>query len=237
MKRFLGLTVLAVTLIAICLQAASWQYDRHIKRSSYNSLIEANLDRPLLQETQLASLSVEDISWRKLQLTGYFQPEKEILVRNRYNNGEYGFGVVTLFRSNTGKNYWIDRGWAKAGPDAKTPPKTQRIDDRQVIILGRVHTDRIDRQIGGTLFAVPNGSGSSELKQWDNQEQIKTEPIYLDLIDASDKTLVPLNPTLVPGLSDGPHLAYTFQWIIFSLLVLFGYGLVIREDLKERRSG
>lgn len=88
MKRFLGLTVLAVILIAICLQAASWQYDRHVKRSTYNSLIEANLDRPLLQEAQLASLTIEDISWRELQLTGNFEPRKEILVRNRYNNGE-----------------------------------------------------------------------------------------------------------------------------------------------------
>jgi len=233
MKRFLGLTVLALILIAICLQAASWQYDRHVKRSTYNSLIEANLDRPLLQEAQLASLTIEDISWRELQLTGNFEPRKEILVRNRYNNGEYGFGVVTLFRSNTGRNYWIDRGWTKAGPDAKTPPKTQPVDDSQVTILGRIHTDRIDRQIGGTLFAVPSGNGSSELRQWDNQEQIKTEPIYLDLIDVDNQAFLPSNPTLIPALSDGPHLAYTFQWVIFALLVLFGYVLVIREDFKR----
>lgn len=233
MKRFLGLTVLAVILIAICLQAASWQYDRHVKRSTYNSLIEANLDRPLLQEAQLASLSIEDISWRELQLIGNFEPRKEILVRNRYNNGEYGFGVVTLFRSNTGRNYWIDRGWTKAGPDAKTPPKTQPVDNSQVTILGRIHTDRIDRQIGGTLFAVPSGNGSSELRQWDNQEQIKTEPIYLDLIAVDNQAFLPLSPTLIPALSDGPHIAYTFQWVIFALLVLFGYVLVIREDFKR----
>ncbi|HEY9275728.1 MAG: hypothetical protein RLY74_421 [Actinomycetota bacterium] len=233
MKRLIGLTALAIFLVAICLQAASWQYDRHMQRSSYNSLIEANIERPTLSEGQISNLDDKDLSWRELKLTGSFRPEFELLVRNRYQNGEYGFGVVTLFRSNSGRNYWVDRGWAKAGPDAKTPPITQEIDDSAVTILGRIHTDRIDRQVGGTLFAMPRGDGSSELRKWDNEGQIKTENIYLDLIEASN--FAPQFPTQLPPLSDGPHLAYTFQWLIFAILVIFGYGLVLREDFRDRQ--
>jgi len=40
--------------------------------------------------------------------------------------------------------------------------------------------------------------------------------------------------TALPELSDGPHLAYSFQWILFIFLVLFAWYLVIREDRKTQ---
>jgi cytochrome oxidase assembly protein ShyY1 len=235
MKRFLGLTILAVVLVGICGKAALWQYDRHLKRSEYNQLIESNINRPTLLEAEISSLNESDLAWRELKLSGTFQPQTEILIRNRYHNGEYGFGVITLFNSIAGKSYWIDRGWVKAGPDAKTPPKTQEITGEPVTIIGRIHTQRIDQQVRGTFFASPIGNGESELKNWDNQNSISSESIYLDLITGLPTKFTPDVPTELPVLSDGPHLAYTFQWVIFALLVLLGYFLILREDWRERR--
>ena len=234
MKKLFGISLLAILLIALCLRAAQWQYDRHLARSSFNALIEANIAKPQITETDLLEMNSQSVAWREVMLEGSFDPEREILVRNRYNNGQYGFGVVTLFISELGKKYWIDRGWVEPGPDAKTPPIVSKVNTQRVSITGRVRYENIEKQISGTVFAVPNSDGKSTLQKWNNSQSISTEDFYIDLIKSSNQTFDPENPTMLPELSAGPHLAYTVQWVLFAFFVLFGWFLVVREELRAR---
>ena len=50
----------------------------------------------------------------------------------------------------------------------------------------------------------------------------------------TSNNLNPDVPTLLPELSDGPHLAYSVQWILFAGMVLFGLYLVIREERRPQ---
>ena len=234
MKRFLGLTLLALILIALCLQGARWQFDRHEVRHAKNELIRANIARPIITESELTNAASNEVAWRKIELTGNFQPETEILVRNRYYQERYGFGVVTLFASASGKSYWVDRGWVPPGPDAMTPPIRKPVDSGLVTITGRVRVEDIENQIGGTVFALPGADGKSQLKNWNQQGSVDTEAVYIDLIEASDARFNPDAPVTLPALSDGPHLAYTFQWLLFAGFVIFGWFLVIREDRRAK---
>lgn len=235
MRRFLGLTFLALIFIALCLQGARWQFDRHEVRSAKNDLIRANIDRPGISESELAGVPIREIAWRKIELTGNFVPTTEILVRNRYYQERYGFGVVTLFQSVSGKSYWVDRGWVPPGPDALTPPVRKPVTSEVVTLTGRVRIEDIENQIGGTVFALPRADGSSQLKIWNKEGAVDTEAIYIDLIEASDPAFNPDAPVALPVLSDGPHLAYTFQWLLFAGFVVFGWFLVIREDRRAKR--
>jgi cytochrome oxidase assembly protein ShyY1 len=235
MKKIFGLTLLAILLMMLCVRAAQWQYERHVARSSFNALIEANIAKPPLSEDEILTSDKESVAWREIKLSGSFDPKREILVRNRYQNGQYGFGVVTLFISNSGKKYWIDRGWVAAGPNAQTPPKVSKVISEQIAISGRARYENIEKQISGTVFAMPNSDGKLTLQKWNSSEAITTENFYLDLISASDQKFNPQYPTLLPELSAGPHLAYTFQWALFALFVVFGWFLVVREELKARK--
>ncbi len=232
MKRVFGAGVLALILFALCLQGARWQFDRHEVRHSKNELIRENTQRPAITENQLANL--ENVAWRTINIAGRFIPDKEILVRNRYHEGQYGFGVITLFQSSSGKRYWVDRGWVIAGPDAQTPPKTKPIDGSEVEITGRVRVANIEAQVSGTVFAVPGEGGKRRLTKWDQESSLTTEPVYFDLLDSSRADFVPDVPTVLPELSDGPHLAYSVQWVLFAGMVLFGLYLVIREERKAQ---
>ena len=234
MKKILGVSLLAIVFIGICLRAADWQYARHQARSSFNSLIEANLDKPTLTENEIPELGKDAIAWRLIELKGSFDQQREILVRNRYNNGQYGFGVVTLFVSDSGRNYWIDRGWVEPGPDALTPPKVPTVDTQELTILGRARYGEIESQVSGTVFALPNPDGTVTLQKWNNSEGIETEAFYVDLISTSKKEFNPEFPTLLPELSAGPHLAYTVQWLLFAIFVLFGWFLIVREEIRTR---
>ena len=233
MRRFIAVTALAIGLIFGCIQGALWQFDRYQVRHANNELVRKNVALPTINETELTQLSQKEIAFRKVTLQGSFVPSKEILVRNRYHEGKYGFGVLTLFVSQAGKNYWVDRGWVIAGKDALTPPVVQPVTDEEVEITAYARMENLESQVRGSVIALP-GKTASQLQAWNSQQSISTEPVYLDLISASKESFTPTVPTLLPELSDGPHLAYSFQWVLFSFLVIFAWYLVIREDRKNQ---
>ncbi|MFM8897445.1 MAG: SURF1 family protein [Actinomycetota bacterium] len=231
MRRFLTVTLLAIGLIYGCVQGALWQFDRYEVRHAKNELIRNNISLPPLDEEALQSLQPSEIAFRKISVKGSFVPEKEILVRNRYFEGKYGFGVLTLFESENGKKYWVDRGWVIAGKDALTPPAVQPVTNENVLITAYARVENLESQVRGSVVALPS-KAASQLQAWNKEQAIQTEPIYFDLIEASNSSFTPSVPTSLPELSDGPHLAYSFQWVLFIFLVAFAWYLVIREDRK-----
>ncbi len=144
MSRLIAISTLALLLIFGCLQGALWQYERYEARHENNELIRKNvaISAPLL-EGELEGKGSSEIAWRNISLDGNFDPSKEFLIRNRYHEGKYGFGVITLFTSESGKRYWVDRGWVIAGRDAQTPPEIQRVDSLPIEISARVRTSDI----------------------------------------------------------------------------------------------
>lgn len=229
MRRFIAVTTLALALIFGCAQGALWQFDRYQVRHANNELIRKNTKLPALQETSLETLPQSRLAFRKIVLKGSFEPENEILIRNRYHEGRYGFGVLTLFKGVNGKKYWVDRGWVIAGKDAQTPPQIQAITNEPLEITAYARIENLESQVRGSVIALP-GKAASQLQKWNAEQAIQTEPIYFDLISVSNSTYNPTVPTSLPELSDGPHLAYSFQWILFIFLVVFAWFLVIRED-------
>ena len=98
MRRFVTITALALALIFGCFQGALWQYDRYQVRHANNDLIRNNVAKTLISESSLSSSKESEIAWRRIELVGAFDPSKEFLIRNRYHEGKYGFGVVTLLQ-------------------------------------------------------------------------------------------------------------------------------------------
>ena len=231
-RRIIGLALLAIVLILGCVRASIWQFDRYQVRHANNQLIERNLAKSAISETSLSG-NPTSIAWRTINISGNFIPEKEILIRGRYHQETYGYGVVTLFRSSSGKSYWVDRGWVRAGEDATTPPVTEKVTNEITTITARVRIEGLERQVAGALFALPQGNGVSTLQRWNQSQSTSTQSVYFDLVSSTNPKFTPKFPTEVPELSDGPHLAYSFQWLLFALFVAFGWFLVIREERRE----
>jgi len=97
-RKIATATILGIALIYGCIQGSMWQYDRYQVRHANNELIKDNTKKPSLTEAQLLNLGKNEVAWRLVELKGSFLPEKELLLRNRYHDGKYGFGVVTLFK-------------------------------------------------------------------------------------------------------------------------------------------
>jgi surfeit locus 1 family protein len=225
----------ALILVALCLWAAQWQFQRGIDRQDRNDRIEAQLTLPVLNIDKIPAKDnseIEKFEWRTVNANGVFKSDQQILLKNRYFEGKYGYEVLTRFSLSDGRFIWVDRGWVKAGKDARTAPEVTAVPKDAVTIVARV---RLDKSLPvGAFFALP-ASGTGMISKLNAQTGSASEGFYLDLISGSVSSLTPKAAAQVPELSDGPHLAYSFQWVFFAGLIIYGRILIRRGQILTRK--
>ena len=217
-------TIIALGLVVLCIWAANWQYTRGVDRHARNNVIEERIARSPIE---LSARDADPVNneWQSVSANGRFDPNQQILLRNRYSEGKYGYEVLTLFTSNSGEKFWVDRGWVQAGATATTPPEVTKVPEADVSITGRF---RLDSSLPrGSFFALP-GDGQGLVSELNAQSQLDTEKFYIDLLSGSDPSLTPAVPAQLPPLSDGPHMAYALQWLFFGGLIVYGRILIRR---------
>ncbi len=230
-------STVALLLIIGCLWASQWQYHRGVDRHQRNNLIEAQTMLPVVS-VEIASQSPVAHEWRKVKALGVFDPAQQILLRNRYFEGKYGFEVLTAFNTTNGEKFWVDRGWVQAGATAIEQPELPKLPNGEVRINGRLRLDTSLPQ--GNFFALPStGTGlisEANARSSNSKSGIDSE-FYLDLLNGSAPELTPEVPAQLPELSDGPHFAYALQWVLFAGLVIYGRYLIRREVLPRKELG
>ena len=227
-------TLVALLLIVGCLWAAQWQFHRGVVRHDRNSQINSHIDLPVVPLAKISD-SPESNQWQRVSVTGSFDSNRQILLRNHYSEGKYGFEVLTAFRSVDGKLFWVDRGWVQAGSTATQAPQLPAVAIGQVTIVGRMRLDTSLPQ--GNFFAIPTGNKGGLISEANAQSSNTSGGIdsdfYLDLLSGDRPELTPAVPAEIPELTDGPHFAYALQWLIFAGLVIYGRFLIRREVLTR----
>jgi cytochrome oxidase assembly protein ShyY1 len=223
-------SLVALALVAGCLFAAQWQFSRGANQSVTNKIIAANLDLPSLTMNEVENLDAVSNQWRKVTLQGSFSQDKQELVRNRYHEGKFGFEVLTLFTATNGENFWVDRGWVAAGPNAATPPTVEPVASGNLEIIARIRSENLSRQLQGSFFVTR--ATSEKPKSITKLQGVEANAYYLDLLGSPDGRVKPLTEIELPELSNGPHYAYGIQWLAFALLALIGRFLLFRETKR-----
>lgn len=218
---------IALILIALCLWAGQWQYHRGVDRHERNTEIKEQITKQVVSLNAISDLAIdpESSQWRLVRAIGEFDESQEILLRNRYFEGKYGFEVLTLFRTISGEKFWVDRGWVQAGDTALTKPKIISVPSGYVEIEGRI---RLDSSLPRGAFFAISSDGQGIVSKLNAQSQLETEKYYIDLQRGSVPQLTPIAPAQLPELSDGPHMAYALQWVFFAGLILYGRILIRR---------
>jgi surfeit locus 1 family protein len=217
-------TIVALAFIFLCLIAADWQYTRGVDRQARNNVIEERIARAPIDLTARDEV-LGNNEWQSMTTTGRFDSTQQILLRNRYWEGKYGYEVLTLFTSTSGEKFWVDRGWVQAGATATTAPVVTAVPNTEVSITGRF---RLDSSLPrGSFFALP-ASGEGLVSELNAQAKLDTEKFYIDLLSGSEASLTPAAPAQLPPLSDGPHKAYALQWLFFGGLIIYGRILIRR---------
>ena len=105
-------TIVALGLIILCLWAAQWQYHRGVDRHARNTLIVNHIALTPTQLTEVMSTPAR-YEWQSVTTTGEFDSKQQILLRNRYSDGVYGFEFGRRYTASIGYDNIMARGFER----------------------------------------------------------------------------------------------------------------------------
>lgn len=222
---------LALAVAAVCIRLGFWQLQRMEQRRELNAALSSALERPPLRlRDSLAAVAGRpgDFQFRRVRLRGYFDLEREVVLRGRARGGKPGVHLVAPFRLvGTDTAVLVNRGWVPS-PDAAT------LDPRE-------YRGAAGREVEGILLPAPSGSGGAvPLVKSVGGTRVRTYQ-RLDVGALASETPYPLLPLYVqalpsaqspadggplaeplPSLDEGPHLGYAIQWFSFAAIAVLG---------------
>ena len=76
--------------------------------------------KPLPLEEVVSNPVVHE--WKTVDVTGTFDVKNQILLRNRYFEGVYGFQLLTKFTDTQGKSFWVGLWLGEGGNECTYAP-------------------------------------------------------------------------------------------------------------------
>lgn len=223
--------LLVIAFITACWSLSQWQFDRQAEVVAKNKLIEANYNSA---PQEIGEVLLPDQPWksaleyRSVSVSGQYLPEQIFLVRNRPMNAYPGFLQLVAFRTDSGTVIWVERGWLPTGSISDTPDDIPQVDAkvRTLQLRLRPAEPELDRTApAGQLSSIYLGEISSKV-----DGDVYTQA-YGRLV--SESPALPTGEKIAkPSLSEGNHLSYALQWILFGLMAI---GAVLWTLVQERR--
>jgi surfeit locus 1 family protein len=176
------------------------------------------------------------MEWRKVIVTGQYDFENQVALRNQYHNNEYGYHLITPLLFDGGA-VLVDRGWIPA--EAASTAQDWRIYDEEgeVTVQGLIRLGQSKPALGGIADALPNDG--SKLEVWNNLdvEKMSAQVEYPILkvfiqpnVDETDSTPpIPYQPEI--ELTEGSHFGYAVQWFTFATILFLGYPFYLRKQV------
>lgn len=237
--------VLATLLVlgggALCIRLGIWQLDRLEQRRAFNAHIEKMWAAEPITLNGNPSQDLTMMEYRAVTVSGTFDFENQVALRNRYYQDEYGYHLLTPLLLADGSAVLVDRGWIPA--NGNDSPAAWRKYDRPgpVTIQGQIRLGQIKPDLGG----VPDPTLAPEqprLDSWNivNLDRIQEQVPYplLNVFvqpDPDSQDLVPpiaYQPTI--ELTEGSHFGYALQWFTYATILVVGYPFYVRRQIEEQ---
>ena len=238
-RRLLMHTAVVLAVVAM-VTAGFWQLHRLSERQDRNAAVTSRSELPVVEVQEL--LGIDDgydrgreIEFRGVRVTGVYQPEAQVLIRNRTHQGAAGYWVLTPLRLADGAVVAVNRGWIPHAAGTGASPADFTAPNSSVAVVGLARA---------TVTAT-------RLLQADPAQGVLTEMARPDLARLAQQIDGPLLPAYIqlqsqapppgdlpipvppPDLSEGSHLAYAVQWFIFATIAAIGYPLILRRQTNK----
>ena len=228
-------TLLVLLGTAVCVRLGIWQLDRLEGRRAFNSQVVSMQAMTALDLNSGNFDSVESMEWRAVTVTGEYDFENQIALRNQYYRDQYGYHLLTPLLT-SGTAVLVDRGWIPADGNS-VPSDWRRYDEvGEVKVTGQIRLGQAKPAFGGVADALP--ADGSPLWVWNNAdiENIARQMPYpiLNIYiqpntdDGDTEPPIPFQPEI--ELTEGPHFGYALQWFTFATLLFFGYPFYLRKQ-------
>ena len=234
-RRWLTALAVAAILAVACVFLGRWQWHRHEDKAAKAARINSHyLASPVplsaAMPTPDANLPRAE-EWTVVTTTGRYADQGLMLVRNRPNNGVFGYEVVVPLELANGSSLLVDRGWIPNGQSASEPSAVPAAPAGEITVTGwlRVGEPSLGRQL-------PTGQlASINLAEAGAQTGASLYGAYLIMrgeagaqgqAGTPSKQVARPLALASPDTDEGPHLAYALQWWLGApvgfVLVFFG---------------
>lgn len=233
--RWVALAVFVVTLVIAFVNLGYWQLDRLEQRRERNEAVAVHENAPVQEWDRVFGPEiVEADQWQRVRVTGSFDGEHQFVVRYRSQAGQSGYEVLTPLRTTDGRHLLVNRGFGLRPPGEDFPTTAPPAPTGQVTIVGHVR-----RNEQGPQQAVTPTEGQVRLVNSEAIAATLPYPLldgYLGVLEITPAQEGGLVPVLPPAADEGSHLSYAIQWFLFSALAGVGLIVLIRSDVKARRT-
>ena len=232
--KWLGLLFAVLIIVPAFFALSRWQLNRLDERRHYNDLLTSHSSAapvPLdsLMTAGAATTSVtEDLRWRQVTVTGHYDSGHQRLVRKRPLDGADGFWVATPLLTSAGSTVIVNRGWIAVSGAATESPTVPLAPPGEVTVIGRIQPSQLSE--GAQPSDMPVGQVSDLDVVVIGHELGPVYPGYLELISSTPAQQTGLKLIPLPDLTDGPHLAYAIQWVLFAGVTVAGYVMLARRE-------
>lgn len=229
--RWIAFHLLCLAGVIAMIMLSFWQFDRLAERKDFNRDVRSRSDAPIVDLTELDLQDPSDVEWRAAAATGTYLPAEQILVLNRSQDGRAGVNVVTPLRLDDGRILAVTRGFIGL---AETPPPAPSGDVEVVGVLRASDRRRAGQptEAEGRLTEMFR----LDLDRLDDQIDGDVLDVSLSMLASRPDDDPMLRPVPPPSLSEGSHLSYAIQWLIFATCVVIGWTLAVRRSVRRARS-
>jgi len=102
-------TVISLPMLIVVLGLGTWQLQRLAWKTDLIDRLEQRLDEAPVAAP--ATYDPDTMEFLKIELTGVWEHDKEMLILGRPEKGTPGFHIVTPLRAEDGRHYIVNRGW------------------------------------------------------------------------------------------------------------------------------
>lgn len=230
-RRWIAFTVLVIVAIAAFGLLSRWQWSRADERRAERTELAAELAATPMSAEQALNSPRE---WAPVRLTGTYDAERTVLVRQRPLNGANGFWVATPLITDSGTSIWINRGWlpvtgsATAVQSAPSPPSGT------VTVTGHL------RAAESTPSPAPQDLPPGQVPALDpsalglvgDSATSQAARFYVELI-SSQPAEPDLTPIPLPEIDEGRNISYAVQWLLFAAVAIAGWFFFLRREARE----
>jgi cytochrome oxidase assembly protein ShyY1 len=224
--RWIILTLLLAFLIYLFIELSGWQFDRYHQRIDRNDdFVTAIAGDPIPIEnvSQMNNLK----QWGKVSLSGQYLDAESKLVRKRYLKNSLGFWVLTPFQLANKEIILVNRGWIPSANSSTSALAIPNSPTQQVLIEGFL-------QPMEKFKASPADLPTNQINDI-NIEKFKVNiyPNFYVQVGKSNPAEKDIGIIYLPEVSNGPHLSYAIQWILFALLLPIGWYVLLKNEDKN----
>lgn len=238
-RRWLTWLALASVFSIACWFLSQWQLSRHDQMNALIQRIDKNYSMPAVPGSQWIkqhpnpALSNEYLA---LEFKGSYVANSCLLVRNRPRSGQPGFEQICVFRAKSGDLLFVNRGWLATGSSQDSPDDLLLPTSDETTLVGRVklpESPDMRSAPRGQLMSVNLAQAKKKLAA--DVAEAKSSFYLLAESESPRAKRTPLYSTK-PQISEGNHLSYAMQWVIFAIMAFTAIGWAIRQELIARKS-